>query len=247
LVLGKAEGFFGDISMFSRKTIPTIFAVILFALSAVFAQTLEQNWNDFLHFTDIGRFDLAKGYAQAILDSNPDPVQLFALSESNPAGYALLLRVIDTAPDPKQVELSKKVLGIIDQGRFSRRADPKIIIAEIKRLSTTARGWRTGVKRLQNAGEYAIPYMLDAITDPARKEERPNIVKALPHIGKDAIRPLVAALQTNNIALKTEIIKALGEISYPQSMPYLKYIIENDNSPELRKHAAASGKLTRPP
>ena len=219
--------------MFSRKTILPVLTVIFFVVSAGFAQTPEENWNDFLHFTGIGH-DLAKGYAQAVLDSNPDPVELLALSEANPQGYTLLLRVIDTHPDAKLVELSKKILDIIEQGRFMRRADPKIIVAEVKRLSTTARGWRTAVKRLRNAGEYAIPYMLDAIADHDRKEEWPNIIRALPLIERDAIRPLVAALQTDNVSVKTEIIKALGEISYPQSTPYLKYIIENDASLEVR-------------
>ena len=227
--------------MFSRKTIPPTLAVILFVVSTGFAQTLEDNWNDFLHFTNIGRFDMAAGHAQAVLDSNPDPVELLALSEANPEGYALLERAIDSAYLPAElVELAKKILGIIEQGRFTRRADPKIIVAEIKRLSTTPRGWRIAVKRLQNAGEYAIPFMLDAIADRSRKEEWPNIIPALPQIGRDAIRPLVAALQTDNVAVKTEIIKALGGISYPQSMPYLKYIIENDESLELRNAATQS-------
>jgi len=225
--------------MFSRKTIATVLAAIFFVVSAAFGQTLEENWNDFLHYTAIGH-DLAKGYAESLLDSNPDPVELLALSQDNPQGYALLKRVIETHPDPEMVELGRKILDIIEQGRFIRRADPKIIVEEIKRLSRGARGWRTAVKRLQDAGEYAIPFMLDAIADRARKEEWPNIIRALPHIGRDAIRPLATALQTDNVAVKTEIVKALGAIRYPQAMPYLKYIIENDKSLELRDLAGQS-------
>jgi HEAT repeat protein len=236
----KAEGFLEISSMFSKKTIAAILTVTFLVVSAGFAQTLEENWNDYLHFTKIGRFELAQGYAQAVLNSNPNPVELLALSEANPQGYALLERVIETHPDPEMVELGKKVLDIIEQGRFIRRTDPKVILPEIDRLSKGARGFRTAVKRLQNAGEYAIPYMLDAIDDRSRKEEWDDIKRALPQIGRDAIRPLVAALQTNNVAVKTEIIRALGAIRYPQSMPYLKYIIENDDSLELRKLAQRS-------
>ena len=54
--------------MFNGKTAAAILALTLFVVSAGFAQTLEENWNDFLHYTKIGRFDLAKGYAQAVLD-----------------------------------------------------------------------------------------------------------------------------------------------------------------------------------
>jgi len=227
--------------MFNRKIVAAILAVGLLLVSAGFGQTLEENWNDFLHYTKIGRLDLAKGYAQVILDSNPDPVELLALSKENPRGYAILLRVIDTAPDAELVELSSKLLDIIKQGQLIRRSDPKIIVEEIKRLSSKPpRGRLTAVKRLRDAGEYAIPFMLDALADMSRKEEWPNIIWALPQIGRDAIRPLVAALQTENVAVKGEIIKALGGIGYPQSLAYLKYIIEKDDSAVLRDLAGQS-------
>ena len=124
--------------MFKRKTVGAILAAGFFVVGVCFGQTLKENWNDFLHYTKIGRLDLAKGYAQAVLESNPDPLELLTLSEENPQGYAILLRVIDTASDAELVELSKKVLDIIEQGRFVRRADPKIIAEEIRRLSGTS-------------------------------------------------------------------------------------------------------------
>ena len=226
--------------MLSKKIITAILAVLVFAVSTGFGQSLEENWNDFLHYTKIGRFDLAKGYAQAVLDSNPDPVELLALSEANRAGLDILVRVVDHAPDPELVDVTRKVLAIIEQGKFIRRSDPKIIIEEVKRLTSTERGWQTAVKRLRNSGEYAIPFMLDAIVDDSRKDEWKNIKRALPEIGRDAIRPLVAALQSENTGLKVEIIKALGGISYPQALGYLKLVVEQDASNELRTLAAES-------
>lgn len=246
--------------MSRRKTISAILLVILSIPVAGFAQmpeeypnneetrpgTIEDNWNDFLHYTKIGRLDLAKGYAQAILTSDPDPVKLLELSKENPAGYEILLRVVESAPDEELVALSKLIVDIIEKGKFAHRADPRNIVEEINRLSGTERGWTIAVKRLQNAGEYAIPYMLDAMADPSREKELPRIVMALPYIGKDAIRPLAAALQTENVAIKAEIIKALGQIGYPQSQAYLKYIVENDESSELQTRAAQSIKQIDP-
>jgi hypothetical protein len=220
--------------MFNGKTAVAIMAVALFAVNACFAQTLEENWNDFLHYTKIGRFDLARGHAQAVLAGSPDPVKLLELSRENPQGYEILVRVNEVAPDAELADLSGKVLAIIEQGRFIERSEPRIIAEEVRRLSSTDRGWFTAVKRLRNAGEYAIPFMLDALADNSREQEFPDIVRALPQIGRDAIRPLVAALQTENVTLKAETIIALGKIGYPQSQAYLKYIIENDGSAELR-------------
>jgi len=226
--------------MLSKRTITAILTIAVFAVTTGFGQSLEDNWNDFLHYTKIGRFDLAKGYAQAVLNSQPDPVELLALSEANRAGVAILQRVVDLAPDPQLVDVTKKVLAIVEQGKFIRRSDPKIIIEEVKRLTGTDRGWFIAVSRLRNAGEYSIPFMLDAITDNSRKDEWENIKRALPEIGKDGIRPLVAALQADDTALKADIINALGGINYPQALGYLKYVMEQDPSAELRSLAAES-------
>jgi HEAT repeat protein len=232
--------------MLSKKTLAAFLAAALLLVTASFSQTLGQNWNDFLHYTAIGRLDLAKAYAQVILQSNPDPVQLLALSKENPDGYAILLKVRESASDAELVELSGKVLEIIERGQFVRRSDPKIIVEEIKRLTSTERGKLVATERLKNAGEYAIPYMLDAMADRARAEELPNIVEALPQIGLPAIRPLAAGLQTQNVQVEAEIIKALGKIAYPQSLGYLKYVMEKSDSPEMRGLAAESIKQIDP-
>ena len=226
--------------MLNRNTLVLVVGIAIVLVAPAFAETLEGNYNDMLHYLEIGRFDLAKGYAQAVLDSNAAPVDLFALADGNPQGYALIIKAKESSTDTELSGLCGKVVDIIEQGRFIRRADPKVIVDEIARLSTTSRGQLNAVKHLQNAGEYAIMYMLDALGDDARKAEWPNISSALGQMSKEAIRPLVAALQTNNVGVKSEIIRALGKIGYPQSLPYLKYVAEKDSSAELRGLAEAS-------
>jgi HEAT repeat protein len=236
--------------MFKGKTAVAIIAAALLAANACLAQTpdeeLAKNLGEFLHYTMIGRPDLAKGYAQVLLQSNPDPVKLLEISRQNPQGYDILVRVGQTAPDTEMVELSGKILALIERGRFLQRIEPKIIAEEVRRLSTTERGWFIAVERLRNAGEYAIPFMLEALADPSREDELTNIVRALPQIGSDAIRPLTAALQTKNVAIKAQIITALGKIGYPQSLAYLKYIVEKDDSADLRQAAQESIKQIDP-
>ena len=229
--------------MLNGRTVALVLLVGSVVTGAGFAQdrALADDWNDFLHFTKIGRFDLAKGYAQAILQGDPDAVTLLELSQANPQGYDLAMRVVETSHDTELAGLAKQLLAVIEKGRFVRRADPRVIVEEIKRLNAdTVRGRMNAIKRLQDAGEYAIPFMLDAMADPGRQGELKNIIEGLPQIGRPAIRPLVAALQTQDIAVKAEIIRALGKIGYPQSLAYLKYVVENDASNELRDLAAAS-------
>ena len=63
----------------NRAIITVVITALLFATAAL-GQNLEDDWNDFLHYIKIGRLDLAKGYAQAVLQREPDPVKLLALS-----------------------------------------------------------------------------------------------------------------------------------------------------------------------
>lgn len=220
--------------MYNRKCIIVFFGVA-FVSSLGFCQSPEDSWNDFLHYTAIGRFDLAAGFAQTLIESDPDPVVLLGLSEANPNGYGILLKMHSDSEELKEV--SGQILDIIERGRFIRRTDAKIIMQEIKRLSSTIRGRLAAEQRLKNAGEYAIPYMLEALADESRKDELANIADALGKIGRDAIRPLVSALQMDNAAAKAEVIRALGEIEYPQALGHLKYVAEKDRSEQLHKLA----------
>jgi HEAT repeat protein len=232
--------------MFNRNKAIAVLAAALFVVSTGICQdnqtqSLEKNWNDFLHFTLIRNLELAKGYAHAILDNDPNTVELFTLSQDNPRGYQILVGASTNKYDTELADLSGQLIKLIEKGGYARRSNPNVIFEEVKRLSSdTPRGRLNAVTRLRNAGEYAIPFMLDALSDPVRQDEFVNIAGALSQIGRDAIRPLAAGLQTENVAVKSEIVKAMGGIRYPQSLPYLKYVIENEQSSDLRQSAQES-------
>jgi len=224
--------------MYVKNGVAAFLAVAVCMTGIGFGQNLSNNWNDFLHYTAIGRLDLAAGYAQAIIDGSPDPLELLSLSESNSNGYHMLLKM--HASSGELSEVSGKILEIIERGRFLRRTDPRIIKQEIKRLSTTVRGRIAAEQRLKNSGDYAIPHMLEAMADPDRKREFVNIAGALPKIGREAILPLVASLQMDNAIVKAEVIRALGEIGYAESAAHLRYVMEKDESQLMRQLAAKS-------
>jgi len=231
--------------MLGRKSFACVFVVFFICLSTLFAeglnnQDVDKQFGNFLHYLRIGRLDLAKATAKLIIDSNPDPVQLLESSTAIQQSDIILRKAKENEYDRELAELSSQIVGLIEKGRFIRRCDPKIIVEEIKRLSNGSRGWLNGVRRLQDAGEYSIMYMVDALTDSSREAEWPDIIRALPEIGRDAVRPLGAALQINNVTVKATIIETLGRIEYPQSLAYLKYIIENDESAQLRELARES-------
>lgn len=251
----------GGVLMLNGRTAAVILVIGCFVVGAGVAQNqpvapdatvavadtqpaLADSWNDFLHYVKIGRFDLAKGYGQAILQNKPNPAELFLLVQANPQGYDLAMKFAEAAPDPELAQLTGQLLGVIDQGRYLQRTEPRLIVDEIRRLTSTPRGKLAAIRRLKDAGEYAVPFLLDAmaqvIQDPSTGPRLSDMIEALPQIGRPAIRPLVAALQTDNARVKAEILRALGAIGYPQSLPYLKYVAEKAPSADLKELAMAS-------
>lgn len=230
--------------MENKSSLKLAVAAVLLLASGLFGATVEENWNDFLHYTAIGRFELAKSYGEQLIADQADPVELLELAQKNAQGYRLLLKMhADSEP---LREVSGKILDLIEQGRYIRRTDPKIIVAEIKRLSTTIRGRLAAEDRLRNAGEYAIPYMLAALGDETRKNEFSYITETLPKIGRSAIRPLVASLQMEDVATKIEVVRALGKIGYFEPLPHLKLIAETSDSDELKAQAVNAIELINP-
>ena len=223
--------------MENKSSLKWAMTAVLLISSGLFAATVEENWNDFLHYTAIGRFELAQSYGEQLIADQPDPTVLLELAESDKyaQGYQVLLKMYT---DSEQLrEVSGKILGLIEEGRYIRRTDPKIIIAEIKRLSSSIRGRIAAEERLRNSGEYAIPFMLAALSDESRKNEFSYITEAMPKVGRSAIRPLVAALQMDDVAVKIEIVRALGAIGDFEPLPHLKLIVETDSSQQLKEQA----------
>ena len=52
---------------------------VLLISSGLFAATVEENWNDFLHYTAIGRFELAQSYGEQLIADQPDPTVLLGV------------------------------------------------------------------------------------------------------------------------------------------------------------------------
>ncbi|UCG17490.1 MAG: HEAT repeat domain-containing protein [Phycisphaerales bacterium] len=193
------------------------------------------DFHDFVHFARIGRFDAAEAVATRLL-SHPDldPVQLLEAAETDPRSIDTLLLVIN------KTEISAtagKVLEVIRQGEFELRRDPARIKENVEKLSGPPQTEYNAIQRLRESGEYAIPWMVDALSDPDKKTLWPRIVRALPQIGGEAVSPLVQALETDSGDLQLIITKALGELGYAQAVPYLQKLHAREGVSELTKRA----------
>jgi len=184
------------------------------------SRPLPELWEDFLHYVKVARADVARSFGQAILDSGADPSELYRLSVETPESGAVLARAT------RLEGISDIVVGLrkmIEVGHDAERQDPQRIVKSIEMLGGTFRGAEIAARRLAMSGEYALPQLLQKLSDPRTPTAIRNAILAvLPRIGKDAVRPLSVALQTSDPSLQEVIANALGAIEYPHAAARLK-------------------------
>ena len=197
---------------------------------------IETLFGDFLHFARLGKFAEAQAYATRLL-AHPDldPLELMTLADQDQQSVPTLLTLIQhtSLRQPAQ-----RVLALIREGEYQQRQDQERIRDNVERLGGPPQMEYHAVKRLRESGEYAIPQMIDALLDRSKAGLWPRIIRALPQIGKPAVSPLVIALNTADADVRQNIAWTLGEIGYPQAVPYLLRLLADPKLPEGARQAA---------
>ncbi len=199
---------------------------------------IEALFNDFLHYSVLGRFQLAETFALELLDHpDLDPVELLKLAERNARSMDTLLVIINNSTIART---AARVLEIIHQGEHLQRKDADRIKADIDQLGGPPQTEYNATQRLIDSGEYAIPWMIQTLRDPARQALWSRVIRALPTIGKSALNPLTEALAFDSESIGQTIVFTLGELGYAQAVPYLQAIQSDPNVSPERKAAAVT-------
>lgn len=200
--------------------------------------TVESLFTDFLHYARMGRFETADGYAQALL-AHPelDPVKVMEVASRDKESLDTLLIIIANSSIG---DSAKRVLDLIQQGQHDERKQSERIRENITLLGGDPQQEFFAQQRLIESGEYAVPPMIATLLDSQQKTLWPRVIVSLTKLGKGAVRPLVMALRMRNNDVRVHVIRALGEIGYPQAVPYLNRLIADDSMPSESKHAATA-------
>ncbi|HUW84381.1 MAG TPA: hypothetical protein VMZ31_16470 [Phycisphaerae bacterium] len=197
--------------------------------------------SDGWHFAAIGKFDMADANFRAFLETGPDPVAALELAELNPNRQAILIRLVShTQVGPA----AKAMLDLMARGEKMIRTDPKRIQTNIRQLAGSPQQAYHATQKLIESGEYAVPFMLAALADPAQRDLHPVILTCLPKIGRSAVLPLCIALRTNQPGMTQLIFETLGKLGYAQAMPYVQQLLE-DADAEAQVKTAARSALTQ--
>ena len=187
-------------------------------------------FNDFLHFARIGKFTHAEAFATKLLEHpDLDPQILLTISDQDADSVSTLITLISHT---SLREPAQQILDQIREGEFLERQNLTRIRENIEKLGGQPQMEYNAIQRLKESGEYAIPSMIGAISDSSKSKLWPRIIRALPRIGKPAVSPLTAALNTPDRDVQKSIVWALGDIGYPQATPYLLKLLNTKDLPE---------------
>ena len=88
-------------------------------------------------------------------------------------------------------------------------------------LKGTMRAKMLGTRRLVEAGEYAVPELLEVLVKGNDPEMELAVTKVLEEIKRQAVLPLCAALPGLSPEVQVKVVRILGAIGWPTAFPYL--------------------------
>lgn len=225
-------------------SLATVLPTVVFTPAPAIAQALAadplaKSVEDFWHFGKVARYDVAAAKAQEILSSGAEPLKVTEAFEKvatdrgdNIDEWLVRWQGVE-ALKTQAAGLQK----LINEGRFTRRADPKFIETNIKRLSGGDRPYRLALVQLRESGELAVPALLDVLKDPNRQAEHGPARRAIVDLGRSALNPLVAGtFSTDPVQVET-VVTILGDLGYESAVPYLARLTQNAMTPNVKKVA----------
>ncbi len=202
-------------------------------------EKLDVLWENLVHYIRLAQDEAARSFGQAVLDFGAKPDEVYDLTVEYPGSATTIARGRNLKG---MKEIVDKLLTVIEEGYRIERSDPEQIRKSIDLLGGTQRAYLRGRDRLVTSGEYAVPQLLRTLEDPETSNAlREKIMIVLPMLGKEAVLPLAAALQTTDPQLRQIIANALGRIEYPHALPRLKELHDRkDLQPQTRRIVGAA-------
>jgi len=187
-----------------------------------------------LVLADLDHVDLAKKYLKQLADSKPDEKALADAVVD--VDSDMLVRIAGHKDlQPEGAQFAHAVLA----AAAKRANDPHQLMAEIDKLEDQSAPVRKqAMAKLLAAHEDAVPAIVAALGDQSRSAVQPAARGILVSIGADAIAPLVAALKTDDAALKVQIIDVLRKIGSRDAVVFLAAPATAASSPPGVRDAA---------
>lgn len=215
-------------------------------------QSLLEDVGDYWHWGKVARYGLSAAMGKKITERTETPLevlrafeQVAADKQDNLDQWMLRWESLEAAkgsPELAMRDVTNTLMQLLEKGRYERRQDKDYIKDNIAHLGDNERAYLNHLARLQQSGELAVPYMLDALHDPAQANVHDAVRRALIDMGRSVLSPLLAATEMKDETTLITVIGVLEQIGYDTSVPYLARIAQ-DKGRSSTVQAAATNAL----
>lgn len=218
---------------------PSLALSLCLGSPSIFAQddVNAKNWQMFAHFVNVARPDQAKPFAEKLLEL--ENAAFLAAIESNrfyPVEEVGRIGIPDSLEDTWEAIEDKYQEALIERNR-----DPEQIRADIQELGlSNTRAEYNAIQRLKTTGQFAAPYFLEVLQDPSQRKIHARVVNAMIEVGNELTYPLSVALPNLDPVTQEYVIRVLGDIGYPEALPYLKVVASGDAGSSVKAAALAA-------
>lgn len=201
---------------------------------AVPPETPLEQWDAVDYLVRSGQAKLALPYLNAFLKAKPDDATLLKIRDDY--GLGSILRLHD---DPATAPLAEPILKMVGAAARRHATDPERLERAIAALTQSAAEQDYGIDRLRRAGPYAIPALVQKLSDPNLSgADRALIVRNMGRLDASAIPALVAVLDAPDAELAADAASALGRIGDARAVPALTFPAARSDGADALRNAA---------
>ena len=223
-----------------RIAIVALAASMALSVGVAHAQDVARDLDEFIHNVNVARPELAEGFAQRVLDSGVSNADLARIVDEDPDRRDRLMAAFTRARVMFDLrDITAALESRIEGGRMDLARDTTRIEEAIAMLDGTLRQRSMAEARLLEAGEYAVPVLLNEIISGDNPTIRQRCVETLVRIGRVAVYPLAAALPSLDAQAQTRVCDILGRIGYSHAAPSLYSLSQNASASAATREAAA--------
>jgi HEAT repeat protein/CheY-like chemotaxis protein len=194
-----------------------------------------ETWEVVSYLIRIGQPGQAVPYIKKFIADNPDDAALLDVRDEYGVGSILRLSDYPETRPYAQV-LAKRVA----EASIRAATEPARMERAIAGLSKSKEEQAVAVERLREAGPYAIPPWVRALSVGGLDASvRSSLAENLGRLDRNAVPALIAALDSPDAALVGDVARALGKIGDTRAIPALTYLAARRDPESLAKGQAA--------
>jgi hypothetical protein len=176
-------------------------------------------WDAADYLIRTGQPGKAVPYLEKFQNSHPDDATLVAARERH--GPGSFLRLDD---DPATRPFARPLIDALAAASRRYAVQPDRIARSIAELTATPAEQDYAVRRLREAGPYAIPPLIEALRRPGlSRRDHDLLVQNMGRLGPSTVPPLAAVLESPEPALVADAATVLGLIGDRSAVPFLTF------------------------